>query len=518
MSESNTVTFNKNHYVFSDLSKIAKGAGIVFSGTLLGKALLFFYAIFIARVFGTEGVGIYYLGLTITTFIVSISLIGLDTAVVRFVSLYNGERDINRMKGTILSCTGIAMVISIVTAIFLYVFANTISSHFFKEPGLKNVLRLFSISIPFIALTRVFLASTRGLKLMQYTVYTNDMAEIGLRFFFTFILVYLLGFKLEGLVIANVMASILAAFLAFYYATRFIPIIDKKIKPILEFKGLLKFSIPLVFSRFLLTLISSVDTFMLGYFSSAASVGIYNIAIRLVNVAALTRPAFHQIFNPFVADLHNRNEIKKLGGLFKVLSKWIFTISFPLFLLLIFFPKYFLNAFGEGFLGGSACLMVISLAYLLNSTLGLSASLLVMSGRSDLALKNNLCAVISNIILNYLLIPKFGVLGAAIGTGISLVILNLLRLTEVFYLMKIHPYRFDYLKPLLAGLISITTVFFIQNNFSDMGNIILLVLFTGFFCSYLLLLYLFKLSEEELYIKNILSNKLTSLVKWRYWA
>lgn len=503
----------RKNSTFLNLSKIAKGAGIVFSGTLLGRAFIFFYTIFIARVFGVEGVGIYYLGLTVTGFIVSISLIGLDTAVVRFISLYNGERDINRMKGTLLSCAGIAVAISVIAAMLLYLFAGTISSHFFNEPALRNVLRLFSISIPFIAVKRIFLQSIMGLKLMQYSVYTNDMAEIGLKFFFTFIFVYLFKFKIEGLIIANIIASILAACLAFYYTSKFIPILNKKIKSVLDFKGLLKFSIPLVFSRFLLTLISSVDTFMLGYFSSAASVGIYNIAIRLVNVAALARSAFHQIFNPFVADFHNRNEIKKLGSLFKVSSKWIFTISFPLFLLLIFFPKYFLGVFGEGFLGGSACLVVISLAYLLNSTLGLSASLLVMSGRSDLALKNNLCAVIINSILNYLLIPKFGVLGAAIGTSISLIILNLLRLTEVFYLMKIHPYRFDYLKPLSAGLISIGIIFFIGNNFTHMGDMVLLTLFFGFFCSYLLLLYFFKLSEEELYIKNILSNKLTSLVK-----
>ena len=131
-----------------------------------------------------------------------------------------------------------------------------------------------------------------------------------------------------------------------------------------------------------------------------------------------------------------------------------------------------------------------------------------MSGRSDLALKNNVCAVIVNIILNYLLIPKFGILGAATGTGVSIVILNLLRLTEIFYLMKIHPYRFDYLKPLSAGLISIAIVFFIQNIFLNMRNAALLIQFAGFWCSYLLLLYLFRFSEEELYIKEALNNKL----------
>ena len=499
--------------IFSDLSKIVKGAGVIFSGSLLGKILIFFYSILIARYFDIEDVGIYFLGLSITEFIASIALLGLDVAMVRFIAIYDSEKDINRKKGTMLACVGIAMLVSILAAILLYLSSEYISYTLFKKPNLKIVLLLFSLSIPFLALKKIFLASIEGLKLMQYSVYTNNVAEVGLRFSFTLIFIYLFKSDLKGLIIANLITSILTALLAFYYATKFIPILNNKIKPIYEFKNLLNFSLPLVLSRLFFSLMSSVDTFLLGYLSSATNVAIYNIVMRIVSIATLAQTGFNQIFSPFVADLHNRNEVNKLSNLFKIASKWTFAISLPLFLLFIIFPWYFLTIFGGSFTEGAACLIVISIAYLLNSTLSLSATLISMSGRSDITLKNNIVAAFFNFILIYLLIPKFGALGAAIGTGISIIILNLFRVTEVYYLMRIHPFRLDYLKPLFAGLISIVTALLIQNNLSNTGNTILTIIIIGFLCSYLFLVYIFKLSEEEIYIKNILSSKLILLLQ-----
>lgn len=501
-------------YHFSVLSQITKGAGINFGGNLAGKIFLFFYTIFIAKTLGAKDLGLYYLGMSVATFISSISTIGLDAASVRFISLQSQANEIGKIKGTILASMAIAFLASLLSGTLLFLFAETISVRIFHKPDLVSVIKLFAITIPFSSITKIFLSSTRGLKIMKYTIYTNSFAEVIIRFSFTLLFLYGLGWKLQGLISAHIISSALCTFLAFYYANRHIPILNGHIVPSFELKNLLTYSVPLVFSRVFLILFATIDTLMLGYFSRAEDVGIYNIAIKLVTLAILIVPAFQTIYDPFVAEFHAKKELEKLSNLLKAASRWIFTICFPICLLLICFPDFFLNLFGNEFIQGSSCLIVLGIAYLIRSSFGLMDSMIYMSGRSDLLLKNTVSAAIINISLNYVLIPKYGIIGAAFATGISVVLLNLVRTAEVFYLMRIQPFRQDFWKPLSAGIISIAITFLLYDYIAFSKNYITFILLICIFTFlYLFLIYLFKFSEEDLYIKRALSNKLLSLIK-----
>ena len=70
---------------FGDLSKITKGAGVTLSGNMAGKALLFFYTIFLAKVLGTGDLGIYFLGITIVRLLTILANLGLGAGVVRYL-------------------------------------------------------------------------------------------------------------------------------------------------------------------------------------------------------------------------------------------------------------------------------------------------------------------------------------------------------------------------------------------------------------------------------------------------
>ena len=503
--------FERRH--FSTLSKISKGAIITLSGTIAGKGLLFFYTIFLAKILGVSDLGLYFLGITIVGFLTVLCTLGLNVGVVRFTSIYSGRNDLSRMKGTVLISSVIVLLPSLVIVGIIFLFGDVISITIFHKPKLAIVIKLLSLSIPFNSLMQIFLASTRGLKLMQYTAYVENLAWVGLRFLFTVFFFYGLRLGLKGVVSAYITSSIFAAGLAFYYASKLIPLVDRKITSIFDARSLLKFSIPMVFSILLYSLMSQVDILMLGLFVSSAKIGIYSVAVRIIALAIVISQAFTPIFNSFIAELHDKKELVKLSNLLKVITRWNITISFPIFLSLLFFPGFFLHIFGKEFIQGSNCLSILVIAHIFNSISGLPSSIIFMSGRSDITLKNNLAILIINGVLNYLLIPRYGIIGAAFATGTSFILLAIIRITAVYCLMKIHPFMVDLWKPIMAGFISLVIILFLQRNLGIEKDIFIVLLLSMFFLLYSSLIYIFKLNEEDIYIKTIIKEKLISLIR-----
>ena len=128
----------------------------------------------------------------------------------------------------------------------------------------------------------------------------------------------------------------------------------------------------MVFSAFLNNLNRQIDILMLGLFVTAAEVGIYGVAARLVVLALVAFDIFQPIFAPFVSDLHAKKDMATLSKLLKILTKWGIIMSFPIFLSLLCFPAFFLHFFGKNFGQGTSCLITLVIAFTLSSSSGLT--------------------------------------------------------------------------------------------------------------------------------------------------
>jgi O-antigen/teichoic acid export membrane protein len=198
-------------------------------------------------------------------------------------------------------------------------------------------------------------------------------------------------------------------------------------------------------------LISRTDRIMLGILGSAEDVGIYNAAATLSVQAALFLASFNAIFAPTIADLFHKQRMKELAALFKTTTKWIFTLTLPVVLVFVLFAWPIMRVFGPGFSAGSLVLISLGIAELVNAGVGSVAFMLTMTSRQNIELLNSIALGSLNVVLNLILIPKLHVLGAAIATGLSIALINILRLIEVYWLYKVHPYKLSYWKPIVAG-------------------------------------------------------------------
>jgi O-antigen/teichoic acid export membrane protein len=159
----------------------AKGGGIAFAGRLFQYGGRFIIGISLARFLGAEQFGLCNLALSAATIAAGLALLGLPSAMVRYVSLFVSRRDTARLWGTLQTGLGLIAIVSAMTGIGLFVLADPIAEQLFHEPRLAPLLRVISLAVPFLALNNVTAAVTRGFKKMQYSVIGQNISQPAIR-------------------------------------------------------------------------------------------------------------------------------------------------------------------------------------------------------------------------------------------------------------------------------------------------------------------------------------------------
>ena len=449
------------------IRKAAKGGGIAFTGNVIDKGLRFPLEILLARVLGAGGYGSYSLGYGLAMIGSQLSMLGLPSGIVRFVALYKGTGDMERVKGTLSSAFVISTLSSIAAGGLLFLFSGSVSE-MFDMPELVNVLRVFAFAFPFYVITLMAGNAARAFQAIEYeaavTNICRPLANVAI-----VSIAFLLGFKLLGAVYGFLISSAISAFFGLYLLKRIFPDIVSELKPSYEFRKLLRFSLPVLFVGFSYAMLGQTDRIMLGYFKASKDLGIYSAAAIISQQAGLITYSFGCIFCPIISDLYNRNEFRDLERLFKTVTRWIVSLNLVILILFILFSKQIMGIFGSEFTSGWLVLVVLSSVHLIGYSAGgaLVGYVLQMSGKQDVELINAIVMLISNIALNFWLIPIYGILGAAMATGASYAVINIARIVEVYKLLRMHPYDTNYYKPFVAGFVVIfLSVFFSMLNIS----------------------------------------------------
>jgi O-antigen/teichoic acid export membrane protein len=135
----------------------------------------------------------------------------------------------------------------------------------------------------------------------------------------------------------------------------------------------------------------------------------------------------------------------------RLMTRWTTIITVPLLLAMIVFRNELLRFFPQAFLAAGPVLVVLLFGHLVNGTLGLTGWVIVMAGRSRIVLINNLVSASVNLALCCLLIPRMGLLGAALSSASSVALLQTIQLVEVALLYRVHPFSRGFFKALAAG-------------------------------------------------------------------
>ncbi|MBI4707248.1 MAG: flippase [Candidatus Omnitrophica bacterium] len=496
----------------ADLSKIAKNASISGIGEVVFNVFGYITNIVMTRHVGPAIFGIFNLANIITWIAQIFSSFGLNDGLLRFVAFYKAKGDTQRLKGTIIFGTKITLSLSLLLTGIIFFYADYIAVRFFHDSSLELPLKVLIISLPFLTLGELWLRVIQSFQVIKYQIYIQKFYQPVVKLV-VLISLFLIGMKLGGILIASIISILTGFFFSLFYLVKIFPVHKKLPEPVYEKKEIIAFSLPLSLNQFFGVLTFYIDSLMLGYFKTASDVGIYNAVGRVAILILLPLSSFNTIFAPMISEIYSKNEMGKLEELFKTTTKWVFILSFPVFLLCILLAEPIMGIFGQGFAAGAVALMILGGGELVNAGSGSVGYMLMMTGRSRIVLLNSIIFCFSNIGLNYVLIPQYGIIGAATATGLSLAAINILRLIEVYLFLGFHPYKLDYLKPCIAGLLSSLIVAPIIYNLASIHLVATAFLALLFVVLYSIFIYLFKLDKDDTYILQLIYRKLLNVSK-----
>ena len=498
------------------LRKIAKGAGFVLIGTLIGRAFGYGSRIIIARFIGVDGYGLISLGFAALTMAAALAAIGLPSGITRYVSFYKGKEDARRIKGTIISAIKMNFPISVIFTLLLFFGADWISIHVFHDANLTPILRIFSIAVPFLVLARDLLSATVGFQEMRYNVYTenifNEVLKLG-----AIVILVTLGFGVIGAAWGWVLAIVLMPFVAFYFLEKKVfPIFNTKIKAISVKRELFAFSWPLIFVGMAGIVMGFMDTLMLGYFCSAYEVGIYNAVLPTAELIKMPTVIFASIFMPVITELYARGKYADIKNTYSAVTKWILALAFPAFLLMALFSDDVIKIlFGTEYVIGAEALTILSFGFLISTVFARTSSIIVVFGRTRITMSCYLTGSVANFCLNFYLIPIFGVNGAAMATASSLIFLGALYFIFSYRISKMQPFKPNHLKPIFSSIIAVFIVYLVTKYLIGISFFVLVAMLFVFFALYFLLLLLMKsFDDNDLMIMRAIDQRLGTKSDW----
>jgi len=206
-----------------------------------------------------------------------------------------------------------------------------------------------------------------------------------------------------------------------------------------------------MFVTILGTLMHWMDIMMLGYFTDATTVGLYHPATRTAGLLRTVLVAFMGIFAPMMAEYQRKGHLEEMNRLYKLVIRWIISLTLPLAVIMIIYSKKVMLLFGGQYLESAHVLSLLTMATFIQSFIGGSGHTLSMAGYPKINMVNSVIALCVNVILNYIWIPVYGITGAAYATLSSMILLAVIRLIEVKKIVDIQPFSIKMLKPVIAG-------------------------------------------------------------------
>jgi O-antigen/teichoic acid export membrane protein len=488
---------------------LAKSSFIFLFGFLASKIFTYIYRVILARNFGPETYGIFSLATMVVGWFIAIFSLGLTEGVIKFISYYRGKKEFDKIRHLIGFSSFFLLISSLIAGVILFLTSELISIKLFHDSNLTIFLKIFSFLIPIWIFSNFFAAILSSFEQMSWYSFIVNILQNAVKVI-TLILFVLLGFSTNS-IIFSFFLGILSMLIAGYLVCRHkIPGIFNKLKlkktekTILN-KKLISYSWPVMFSGIIMSIFYWIDTFSIGFLKNATEVGFYNAAVPLVLFLLFAPELFLHLFFPMINRHFSQNKLEIIKELSQQVGKWIFLLNLPLFLIMVIFPGAIVNIFfGGEYLVAENALRILSIGYFVSGFYYIPGSILNMLGKSKLMLFNVLVTSVINFILNFILIPIYGINGAALSTSFVWIILTALTSLEAYHFTSIIPIRRKVFRIALISLIPLGIVLVLR-KLVPLNALSLILIGAFFLLSYILLIFLTKCLDKNdfLVIKSV---------------
>lgn len=416
--------------------------------------------------------------------------LGTHNAIIKFYSTYKTRNNINGFL-TLMLILPLAFILPVgfIGWVCYDYIADLLSS---RNDIINNYVWLIFVTAGCFAYFEIFYAWA---KVQMQSVFGNFMKEVFHRVgvLFLFICIYFNWMSVDtfiyGVVIVYAFRTVIMMLYAFSIKG---PVF--RLEKIPNLSSVIKYALLIIIAGSVGSIILEIDKFMIGELKAIENVAYYGVAIYIASVIGVPARSMYQIINPITAKLLNEKNNIGLEDLYKKSSLNLFIISGLIFLLIILNVNQLYELIPVKFSGGILVVFVVGIAKLVDNIIGNNNAILFNSDYYRVVLFLGVLLAIITIILNLLLIPEYGINGAAFATFISIVVYNALKLLFVYYKFKISPFTANTPKTLALIVVLIGMFYFWEFQFHPIINIILKSTLVSLI--YIFLVYTLTLSED----------------------
>ena len=379
---------------------------------MLGIVTLLFNFISI-RLLGSEVFGRFNYGFNIIAFIMTFASAGLNSGIMYFFPKNQGKYISFAFLFNFLA--------SILIAIITYIFADDIF--------LKRMVPLIWV----LSAQQLFLGiySSRSRIKTYFNIQTilGKFITIGITVIF-----YYLGLRdTNNLILSTFIAGIISIIIHI--------IVNKDLfNKIVVSKTLIIFSLPTLFSEIMFQIMSRIDAVMIGHMTNKTQVGIYIVAAQIATSTSVVLLIFNTAFAPKISHMYHNGQLKELKSLYCKATRILGLFSLITFIIILTFGHLVLSLYGAEYEIGYKVVVYRAIGQFINAGVGSVWLMLRMTGKTQYQVYGTMAGAILNIGLNYLLIPLYGINGAAIASMVVTIFMNLLGFILVINIFKVNPY------------------------------------------------------------------------------
>jgi len=445
--------------------------------------------VLVTRQFSKAVAGAFFTAISVFLIAEAVGSLGAKTGAVYFIARLRSLGEDSRIPAILRAAIVPVLVASLLVSAAVLLFAGPLAHLFIGghlgqghvSPGaVSQALRALALALPFAALLEAFLGATRGYRDMRATVLVDNIGRqvaqmVG-------VLLAVAAGSAALLAPLWVVPYVPAAVGAWLWLRRLrknpepargrMPPVPPELAALLALakpvppprtpasaapgsadgnrlarrrlasanpRGFWRFTAPRGLASLAQITLQRIDIVLVALIRGPAQAAVYTAATRFLVAGQLGNTAISNAAQPRLTEFFAVGDHRSAKVIYQVTTAWLVLLTWPLYLLAVVYGPEVLTIFGHSYRAGTAVMIVLGLAMLVASASGQVDIVLITAGRSSWSLANGLLAVGVNVGLDLLLIPRYGITGAAIGWAIAIVVSNFVPLAQVAAAIRLHP-------------------------------------------------------------------------------
>lgn len=398
---------------------------------LLGSGSSIILTLIITNGLSASSAGKYFLAFSVFVFVGSISTLGLTNEVLRKAAYLKSEAGKSNASTLLIRSVVTVFIFGLLFGVFLNLFSVKLSVSVFKMPGLEDILRVFSLAIPFYSVLIVTAMFMQGRSFVLRSIFFQFIFPP----LFASTLLFFFEFEVLDVVIVYAASLIISAIAVFVSAAR-----GCAMRPNISLSDFLMFgTFPLFFIQIFMLLNQNLGQFLLGIWAEDYDVAIFSVSKRLTMLMSLILAAVNSIVAPRMAECFRNGDMDGLRIIAAKSMAILLMAGLPVFVIIIFFSGELLSFFGDEYnvRSGVISFGVLAFGQLINVITGTVAYLLIVTKNENAHNVSLGISVIVTLIAAYLF-KGHGVVGISIAVSSGMIVCNILSAIRCKSILNIN--------------------------------------------------------------------------------